>query len=397
MTGESREAHLQRELEKLQKAYRAQLRTAQRNEQEGRRFQEYFDLTMACGSDLLFRMGREGKMRSVSQASLTLLGYEPAALEGRSFYDFIPREERYRARAFVQECLAGKAVAPLPLRLLRSTQRYCELDLHARLVPHPQTRLPELWMLARPRSQAAAGLSSELLAFGLAHELNQPLTAIALSAHACERLASSATPDLPLLVESLRQLTVQTERAAELVRRLRQLAAGGLPKRSSARLPDVVQEALQLMAATLHDAKVKTRLQLSNDLPILFIDRIQIGQVLINLVRNAVEAMVAAASPTREVTVSASRMDCEIVVEVSDTGPGLAPEVAQRLFQPYLTTKRHGMGLGLTLCRSLIQAHGGRIWLKESAGPGSIFCFALPVEESKDHGQQIQTDRLSSR
>jgi two-component system sensor kinase FixL len=212
----------------------------------------------------------------------------------------------------------------------------------------------------------------------LAHELNQPLTAILSYANAASKMAGR--PDIPPseLKEVLAKLAEQTTRAGEIIRRLRAFVEKREPHRSTESLNKLVEESVRLGLVGVRDAGVQVRIQLDPEVSGTVIDRIEIQQVLVNLMRNAVEAMQG--MPIRQLTVSTNRDSESFVrVSVSDTGPGLAPEVAKRLFEPFVSTKTQGMGMGLNICRTIIEAHGGRLWADSNPDGGAVFRFRLPV------------------
>jgi two-component system sensor kinase FixL len=214
---------------------------------------------------------------------------------------------------------------------------------------------------------------------GLAHELNQPLTAIMNYVKASRRLI--ATIDSPQVVkahEFIDKAAEQTLRAGTIIRQLRDFIEKRETVRSEEDISQVVHEAIALGHTAAADPSVQITLDLPRDLPSVLIDKVQIEQVLINLMRNSIEAMQSVSR--RELTVRATNADVGIIeVEISDTGPGLPPEVALRLFQPFVTTKEKGMGIGLTICQSIVEAHNGRIWVTPNAGGGVAFRFSLPT------------------
>jgi|SRR5579871_4670826 len=217
------------------------------------------------------------------------------------------------------------------------------------------------------------------LSAALAHELNQPLTAILNYANALSELVDWSTVQQGTIARDvLEKIEKQTERAGEIIRRLR----GFVEKRDPVRSPDdlnkAVGDAIKLGLVGASDDNVRLRVTLAPGLPDISFDRIQIQQVLINLLRNATEAMQNA--PRRELSVStAQESDQFVVVSVADTGSGLAKDVSARLFEPFVTTKAAGLGIGLSICRTIIEAHGGRLWTEPNAGGGTVFRFRLPV------------------
>jgi two-component system sensor kinase FixL len=222
------------------------------------------------------------------------------------------------------------------------------------------------------------------LSAALAHELNQPLTAILNYTGILEELAAQdKSPHASMLRSTAARISEQTARAGEIIRRLRGFVAKREPDRAVQDLNVAVQESVALGFVGAAQSSVKLHKDLAKDLPLVSIDKIQIQQVMINLVRNAVEAMQD--TPRRALSVSTERDGAFAIVSVADTGPGLAPEIVQSLFKPFVTTKEHGLGIGLSICRTIIEAHGGKLWMEPNKDGGTIFRFRLPAAEEKSN------------
>lgn len=215
------------------------------------------------------------------------------------------------------------------------------------------------------------------MASALAHELNQPLSAIASYMKGSVRLLDAASPDLPRVREALSAAGDQALRAGDIIRRLRSFVGKGEAAMRIEALPKLIEEAGALAMMGARDAGVRLEFQISPDAGLVLADKVQIQQVVLNLMRNAVEAM--RDSEIRRLVVEARPVeDHRIEVRISDTGPGLAPEVLERLFQPFITTKAEGMGVGLSICRTIIEAHGGEISAWNRPEGGATFRFTLP-------------------
>jgi two-component system sensor kinase FixL len=241
---------------------------------------------------------------------------------------------------------------------------------------HSERRLQDL--------QAELAQLSRLTEMGqtasdLAHELTQPLTAAANFLQAARRLLDGRD-DLSFqrAMRALASAIGQVGRAGHIIRRLREFVKNVAPERQAEDILTVIAEASALALIGAKDRGIVMRFRPAPSLPRVFVDKTQIQQVLVNLVRNAVEAMETSAR--REITIETVRSENHFVrVHVADRGPGIAAEVAARLFQPFVTTKAQGMGIGLSLCRAIIEAHGGRLWAEANPGGGTIFRFTLPT------------------
>lgn len=219
------------------------------------------------------------------------------------------------------------------------------------------------------------------MASALAHELNQPLAAISNYMKGSRRLlAGSSDPNTPKVESALDRAAEQALRAGQIIRRLRDFVSRGESEKRVESLSKLIEEAGALGLAGAREQNVQLRFSLDPDADLVLADRVQIQQVLVNLFRNALEAM--AQSPRRELVVANTRVgDDMIEVEVSDTGSGFRDDVIPNLFQTFFTTKDTGMGVGLSISRSIIEAHGGRMWAESNAAGGATFRFTLPATD----------------
>jgi len=210
----------------------------------------------------------------------------------------------------------------------------------------------------------------------LAHELNQPLTAIVNYLQACHRLLQNQPTPVPRIQDAIEKATAQANRAGQVIRRLREFVQKHEIERRKEDINEVVQEAIGLALVGAKSAGVVSYINLDPNVPPVLIDKVQIQQVVLNLVRNAIEAM--AHSKDRVLKIDTQNENREALVRVTDTGSGLAPKMADNLFKPFQTTKSTGMGIGLSICRSIVEAQGGRIWAERNPAGGAIFSFTLP-------------------
>lgn len=233
---------------------------------------------------------------------------------------------------------------------------------------------------------AHVGRLSELgtLASSLAHELNQPLTAIASYCQGASDLLEGepAAEKLGMAREALRDTAEQAIRAGQIVKRMRDFLSHGESEHHLESLSKLVTEANALALVGSREYGIETQVHLDADADRVFVDRIQIQQVLVNLIRNAIEAMMD--SPARVLTISTKAEVGLVTVCIEDTGFGISDTLAPQLFRPFVTSKQSGMGIGLSICRTIVEAHGGRIWFEAGPEGGTIFRFTLPLAEVDD-------------
>ena len=214
----------------------------------------------------------------------------------------------------------------------------------------------------------------------IAHEVNQPLAAIVADANASLNWLAAAPPDLESVRGALDAIVRDGHRAGEVIQRIRQLASKGAPRKDAVDLNDVVRDVVPLVRAELRHQEISLMLDLASKLPPVLGDRIQLQQVLLNLVMNAVEAMgTVTGRPRRLIIRSEPDDDDHVSVAVQDTGIGIAANHLDHVFSAFFTTKPGGMGMGLSISRSIIEAHGGRLWTTPNRPHGAVFHFALPV------------------
>jgi two-component system sensor kinase FixL len=215
------------------------------------------------------------------------------------------------------------------------------------------------------------------MAAALAHELNQPLTATANYVRAALRLMGMPDPNFDRIRQAMSLAVDQTVRSSEIIRRLRSFVARGEVLRQPQSVAILIEEACGLALVGAKERGIKVLISMDPGLPEAFVDRVQIQQVLLNLIRNAMESMDGCA--VRDLTIEASARPDHVRVSLADTGIGVPPEIEARLFQPFVTTKPEGMGIGLSVCRTIVEAHSGRLWMESNPGGGSVFRFTLPT------------------
>ncbi|MDE0038889.1 MAG: PAS domain S-box protein [Gammaproteobacteria bacterium] len=236
---------------------------------------------------------------------------------------------------------------------------------------HIEELQSELTQVARANTVGEMGSA-------LAHELTQPLSAVVGFVEASVALIDQGGGEMPAkLREYLDQAVTQSLRAGDVIRLLREFTARGDTERSIKDINVVVEETCRLATLGTVADGIDLGLDLTDDLPPVLIDHVQIQQVVLNLVRNSIDALVDADAPAVAVRTAPGRGTVEVIV--SDNGPGLAPEVGERVFEPFVSTKPDGIGIGLSICRTIVEAHGGRIAVDSSTDDGAAFRFTVPV------------------
>jgi two-component system sensor kinase FixL len=232
--------------------------------------------------------------------------------------------------------------------------------------------------------------AGRLLAMGevasmIAHELNQPLTAIANFGEASKRLLEKDGDPSGRVVEFIEKSVRQAHRASGIIRRLRDFVTPGAGEKEPIFINDVVQDAAQIALVGSADQGIRTDYDLAKDLPEISGDRIQLQQVVVNLIRNGIDAMLdpeADRDDNLRLTIQTRRdEDSAVRISIADTGPGIAPEIIADIFIPFITSKEGGMGIGLSVSKSIVEAHGGTLWVEPNPDRGSTFLFTLAANK----------------
>lgn len=353
--------------------------------------------------DAMIVIDDQGMILSFSAAAERLFGYTEAELRGANVSILMPSPDRDRHDNYIRRYLEtgekriigiGRVVFaqrkdgstfPMELSIGEATGEAHPLftgfirDLTERQKTEERLESLQSELIHVSRVSAMGTMASTL-----AHELNQPLTAIANYVEASRDMLAKPEPDdFPMIREALDDTAKEALRAGHIVRRLRDFVARGEVEKTIENLPTLINEAAVLGLIGAREKAVEPRFDLNPYASPVLVDKVQIQQVLINLIRNAVEAM--ADGPVRRLTVS-SRLDVPgfVRVIVADTGPGISPEVAAQLFTAFVSTKADGMGLGLSICRTIVEANGGRIWAQPGEEGGTEFHFTLVSAKAGD-------------
>jgi C4-dicarboxylate-specific signal transduction histidine kinase len=229
-------------------------------------------------------------------------------------------------------------------------------------------------------ARAVRVMTTGELAASIAHELNQPLTGVVTNGDACLRWLAAQPPNLDEGREAVRRIVRDGNRASSVLARVRALMKKGEPVKESLDMNSVIEEILALTEGEARRNEVSLQTELAADLPPVAGDRVQLQQVLLNLIMNAIEAMSAVKDRARVLSIRTDRQDPDgVLAAVQDSGIGLDPAQLERIFDAFHTTKQEGMGMGLSISRSIVEAHGGRLWATLNEGPGVTFRFSLPI------------------
>ena len=349
--------------------------------------------------DAMVVIDASGTIRSFRAAADRLFGHAAADIQGHNVRELMPSPYREHHDSYITRYLetgerriigSGRVVigqrkdgTTFPMELAVGEVKGVEETLFTgfiRDLTERQQTLARLQELQENLLHVSRLRSMGQMAAALSHELNQPLTAITNYLNAAQRLLDQENQDLARVRKAVVLAAQQSLRSGEIIRRLRAFVARGTVTRQPESLPKLVEEATALALAGSRHRGVEVRLAVPGDIPLVMADRVQIQQVLLNLIRNAMEAMED--QTTRRLTIGADAREGMVEIAVSDTGAGLPPDVAARLFQPFVTTKEDGMGIGLSVCRTIVEAHGGRIWAEPAPAGGSVFRFSVPVADA---------------
>lgn len=351
--------------------------------------------------DGMIVIDEHGVIQSFSAAAERIFGYAAGEVCGRNVSLLMPSPHREHHHEYIQRYLRtgerrivgiGRVVAgqrkdgsTFPMELAVGEVNlggHRQFTGFVRDISERQRTRQRLQELQAELSHVSRLTEMGQMASSLAHEVNQPLAAASNYLQAARRLhVRHGQEGEERLDEALGLAAGQIERASQILRQLRTFIKKGEPELQAEDVAKLIEEGSAIALVGARERGVTVRLQAAAQLPLVLVDKIQIQQVIVNLMRNAVEAMEH--SPRRELTITTARAACgrQIIVRVIDSGPGLAPAVAERLFQPFVTTKSQGMGVGLSICRSIIAGHGGELLAQANPEGGTIFSFTLPMAD----------------
>jgi PAS domain S-box-containing protein len=366
-----------------------------------RRSEERFRLLIEGVEDYaIFSLDPSGRVTSWNAGAEHIKGYLADEIIGRHFSDFYSLEDKQcgKPELALQVAAAEGRFAEEDWRVRKDGSRLWASvvitalrDSQEKLIGFSKiTRDLTERKRAEEKLQAAQAQLSHVarvttmgeFAASIAHEVNQPLSAALANGDACLRWLGANPPNLDRARASICGIVEAVNRASEVIKRIRALMKKAPPQKTELNVNEVVREVSGLLLGELARNDVLLQMDLAPDLPVVFGDQVQMQQVILNLISNAMEAMKPATQRPKELLISShSETIGRVLVSIRDSGTGFGPEFADNLFQAFFTTKQEGMGLGLSISRTIIEAHGGRLWATANIAHGATFQFSLPVAE----------------
>lgn len=356
-----------------------------------------FHLLAENATDVISRHTPDGKFLYVSPACKSSIGYDHEDLIGKHIHKLVHHDDQAKIRkAFTRrrEKFNNNSIV---YRIRKKEGEYRWFESNIRLIIDEQTKFISEVQLAsrditdrvldkkaRLRGQQLAHVfrlsTMEEMASGMAHEISQPLAAIINYTRGCVRHLQNSEHDLDQLKNVMEKAVTQAERAGEIVQRLKNFFCKGQLIKTPCKLNNVVRETVSLMRNELNNSKTKIDFNFDKSVPFIFIDKIQIQQVILNLLQNAIEAMQENYNKDKRIRIQTKSTSSDTIdVTINDTGPGFSKEIINKAFMPFFTTKAHGRGMGLAICRSIIEAHGGQFTINPTSNGNSWIRFSLPI------------------
>jgi PAS domain S-box-containing protein len=356
-----------------------------------------FHLLAENSTDMISRHAPDGSYLYISPSCKGLLGFAPEELIGRNKYKLLHYDDINKLRkAFNRRKQNSNTQSVVTYRMRRKEGDYRWFESNVRIIYHENKRTIReiqsasrditnriLDKKARLRGEQLAHVfrlsTMEEMASGMAHEISQPLAAIVNYTQGCVRYLKKDRHD-PQLIEIMNKAVSQAERAGEVIHRLKNFFCKGQLLRTPCKVNSIVRETVSFMRNDLNTSKTKIEFELAKEVPLISADKIQFQQVMLNLIQNAIEAMHETQPSQRRINIKTTPLDKHFVeITVRDTGPGFSKDIITKVFRPFFTTKAHGRGMGLAICRSIIEAHGGEFSINPNATSQSWIRFTLPV------------------
>ncbi|MBR0735060.1 AAA family ATPase [Bradyrhizobium japonicum] len=331
----------------------------------------------------------QSRITEANDAFLSIVGYSPDDISsGRlSFNDLAPPERSGADVRLLSEIASAGSSEPAEEVFVRKGGGRVPVLVGGASFGEPphQGVAFVLDLTERKRAQEELAHANRVATMGqlsasIAHEVNQPLAALLTNAGTAARWLDRQPPNLEKAKPLIDRVIADGKRAADILSRIREFSRKAPARAEELDINKVVLEIVGLTRVVLSEHSVSLKMVLSEDLPHIFADRIQLQQVILNLIMNAIEAMNTATEGSRMISIGTSAADpAGVLIAVSDSGPGLSAGDAERIFEPFFTTKSTGLGMGLSICRSIVDAHGGRLWATPNRPQGAVFCMLLPA------------------
>jgi PAS domain S-box-containing protein len=380
-------------------AFVLDLTERKKTEEELRASEARFRTFVDHATDSFMLHAEDGTILDVNRHACESLGYSRDELIGMGVIDFEPDANATFRPGMWERLGAGEILTfesrhrrkdgtefPVEVRLREFEQGGRRVSLTRDITERKRAEADARESERRYReTQAELARANRVATMGqltasIAHEVNQPIGAAVTNANAALRWLSAQRPDLEEVRQALRRIVENGNRASEVIGRIRALIKKAPPRKEGVAINDAILGVVTLIHGEVVKNRVSARTQLAEGLPIIEGDRVQLQQVILNLIVNAIEAMSGQNEPPRTLLISSEKNQPDgVLVAVRDSGPGLAPQTLERLFDPFYTTKADGMGMGLSICHSIIEAHGGRLWASANQSRGAVFQFTLPA------------------
>ncbi len=362
------------------------------SEDQVRHAHERIDMLLESISDNFFGLDKEGRFTYFNEHAaeqMRSLGRDPDALIGRvSWKEFpdMPNKENVM-RVLSDRVVIVDELYYAPLEEWVENHMYPSNDgglvTFQRYITRRKRTEEELRKTQAELAHVTRVSTLGELTASIAHEVNQPLGAIVTNGHACLHLLSRNNPDMKEVREAVECMIADGIRASEVIKRIRRLLKKSKGGKSSYSINDIIREVLALTVGELNNNGINIRPELTHGLPYVIADRVQIQQVVLNLILNSKEAMSGVGWQPRELLIGSEQAEPGVMVTVTDTGVGIPPENREQVFDPFVTSKERGLGLGLSISRTIIESHGGRLWTTPGQkGQGTTFQFTLPTGEN---------------
>lgn len=370
----------------------------EQNERKLRESELSFHLLAENATDVISRHTPDGTYLYASPASKSTMSYNPDDLVGKNIFKLVHHDDQTKLRkAFMRRRENMNNNKPIVYRIKKKEGEFRWFESNIRLIVDEQTRVINEFQLAsrditdrvldrkaQLRGQQLAHVfrlsTMEEMASGMAHEISQPLAAIVNYTRGCVRHLENSDHDVDQLRNVMEKAVTQAERAGEILHRLKNFFCKGQLEKTPCKINNLIRETVSLIKNELISSKTKIDFDFDKNLPYIFIDKIQIQQVILNLMQNAIESMQHIHKKAKRINIrTRSNSHDAIEVTLNDTGPGFSKENINRVFMPFFTTKAHGRGMGLAICRSIIEAHGGQFNINSNVNNNSWIRFSLPI------------------